>query len=330
MSLSERAADGGFRVPDACPGGLGQTFVWPVALPGGRVMLMAERHGQVRRFDARTGERAGAPWPVSPYGCAAATVPDGRTIVVFGGEDGISRYDVVSSAAYQPAAAERPCIIWDVAMAALPGGQIVIGGAGHDGLLYRWDAATGGPVGEPLRRHHASVKAVATGVSPDGTPMFVSGCEKGDVLRCDVATGAPLGAPLPGTIDEVSQLAVVTVPAGRQILACVDSGALHRWDLSTGEALGPAAPVGRWGYLVGSGTAADGTPTVFLWLPGEGDDGDAAERVEQWRLDTGERVDVRLPVTVRAVFDQDSAAWMVLGDPDGALEVCPLPDAGGR
>ena len=328
MPLSEPTADGGFRVPGACPAGIGQTFVWPVALPGGRVTLMAERRGQVRRFDARTGEHAGDPWHVSPYGCAAAAVPDGRTIVVFGGEDGIARYDIVSSAAYQPTAAEQPCIIWDVATATLPSGRAVIAGAGHDGLLYRWDAATGGPVGEPLQRHHASVKAITTAVSGDGTPMFVSGCEKGDVLRCDAATGAPLGAPLTGTIDEVSQLTVVSLPSGGQILACVDAGALHRWDLTTSEPLGPPAAVGRWGYLVGSGTEADGTPTVFLWLPGEGDDEDAVERVEQWRLDTGERVDVSLPVTVRAVFDQDGAAWMVLDDPDGALIVRSLSPSG--
>ena len=72
------------------------------------------------------------------FGCAAATVPDGRTIVAGAHEWGISRYDLLSGEAYPPAAGEQASVIWDVTMATLPGGRVMAAGAGYDGLVYRW------------------------------------------------------------------------------------------------------------------------------------------------------------------------------------------------
>lgn len=331
MSHAERTADGSLRIRGACPAPAGTTFVWPVAVPGARIILVAERHGEARRFDARTVEAVGdprRPWYLWPYGCAAATVPDGRTIFVAAGEDGIARFEVLSGAAYPPTAGEQPFTIWDVATARLPGGQVIIAGAGHDSLVYRWDAATGQPVGKPLAGHRSSVKAVTTAASAGGRQVIISGCENGDVRRWDAATGAQIAGPLPGTLDAISHLAVVGLPGGRQILACVDTYALHRWDLATGEPLGSPAVIGKWGELVATHADSQGTPTAFLWLPGEGDGEDAAERVEQWRLDTDARIDVHLPVTLRAVFDDPGRTWIVLGEPDGSLVIRLLARAG--
>jgi len=328
VSHIEGTADGGLHIREACPAETGPTLVWPVTVSHGRTVLVAEREGCVRRFDARTGEAIGDPrqqWRVVSYGCAAARVPDGRTIFVVAGEDGIARFDVVSGAAFPPAAGEQVFTIWDVAAATLPGGRVIIAGAGHDGLVYRWDAATGEAIGNPLEGHRISVKAVTTAVSGNGAPLFISGCENGDVLRWDAATGARIGEPLPGTIDEVSHLAVVDLPGGRQILACADTYALHRWDLADGKPLGCSAVTGKWARLLATHVDSLGTPTAFIWLPGEGENEDAVERVEQWRLDTGSRIEVNLPVTLRAVFDHGGHTWMVLGEPDGSLVVQPLP-----
>jgi hypothetical protein len=158
--------------------------------------------------------------------------------------------------------------------------------------------------------------------------MIISGCENGDVLRWDAATGARIGAPLPGAPGEVSQLAVVDLPGGRQILACAGTCALHRWDLASGEPVGPAAVTGKWAHLVATHVDSQGTPTAFLWIPGEGDGQDAVERVEQWRLDTGARIDADLPFTLRAVFDDAGRTWLVLGMADGSLVIRPLAEAG--
>jgi WD40 repeat protein len=159
------------------------------------------------------------------------------------------------------------------------GGRAVVAGAGYDGLVYRWDAATGAPIGEPL----------------------------------------------PGPVDDARHLAVARLPGGRQILACVDTYALHRWDLPSGESLGPPVRVGKWADLVATHVDRHGTPSAFLWFFG-GDDG--VDRVERWRLDTGEKADVSLPVTLRAVFGE-RGTWMVLGEFDGSLVVRPMPQPAG-
>jgi WD40 repeat protein len=322
VPFSYRTIDGGLHIRDASD--IGPTTVWPVQVSGGRLILVAERQGTVCRFDARTGEAVGdpgQPWRAHVFGCAAATVPDGRTILVGADDWGISRFDLFSGEVYPPTADEQPGTIWDVTTAVLPGGRAVVAGAGYDGLVYRWNAATGERIGKPLDRHHAILKAVTTASSADGAPMFISGCEKGDVLRWDAATGAPIGEPLPGPVDDARDLAVARLPGGRQILACVDTYTLHRWDLPSGEPLGPPVRVGKWADVVATHVDRHATPSAYLGFFGGDDDG--GDRVERWRLDTGEKVEVRLPVTLQAVFGE-RGTWMVLGEPDGSLVVRPM------
>jgi hypothetical protein len=207
-------------------------------------------------------------------------------------------------------------------MATLPGGRVVAAGAGYDGLVYRWDAATGERIGEPLSRRRAILKAVTTAVSAGGEPVLVSGSEKGDVLRWDAAAGAPIGEPLPGPVGDARDLAVARLPGGRQILACVDTCALHRRELPGGEPPGPPVRAGKRADLAAAHAGRHGTPPAFLWFFG-GDDG-GGDRVERWRLDTGEKAGVILPATLRAVFGE-RGTWMVLGGFDGSLVVRPVP-----
>jgi hypothetical protein len=122
-------------------------------MPGGQIILLCARYGVARRFDARTGEVIGdADWrwddgTFCMYGSAVAPVPDGRVILTGAGDKGIARIDVISGAAYPPTAGEQPDTIWDVATATLPGGRVLIAGAGQSRQVFRWDAATGEPVG---------------------------------------------------------------------------------------------------------------------------------------------------------------------------------------
>jgi hypothetical protein len=121
------------------------------------------------------------PWRTPCYALASATLADGRTVLVTANEDGIARQDVVSGTVYSPSGDEQPVTIWDVATVTLPGGRVLIAGAGHDWLVYRWDAATGEAVGEPLEGHPLSVWEVTAATQADGTPMLVTGCERGSV-----------------------------------------------------------------------------------------------------------------------------------------------------
>ena len=325
MAYSYRTIDGGLHIVDAFPAGTGGEGLWPVQVPGGRLILVAGRHGKVRRFDARTGQATGdpdLPWRLGLFGCAAATVPDGRTILVSADDWGISRFDLFSGEVYPPTDGEQPGTIWDLTTATLPGGRAVVAGAGYDGLVYRWDAATGERIGEPLERHRAILKSIVTAVSAGRAPMFISGDENGGILRWDAVTGAPIGEPLWVPVDDARHLAVARLPGGRQILACVGTYTLHRWDLTDGELLAPPARAGKWADVVATHTDRHGTPSVYLGFFGGDDDG--GDRVERRRLDTGEKVKVSLPVTLRAVFGE-RGTWMVLHEHDGSIVVRPMP-----
>ena len=169
MAFSYRAIDGGLHIVDACPADIGPTMVWPVEVPDGRTILVAQRQDEVRRFDARTGEAVGDPgrWPgwAFDFGCAAAAVPDGRPIVVGTGDRGISRYDLLSGEAYPPTAGEKACTIWAVTTATLPGGRVMVADAGYDGR-DRGRPALGRGDRRPARG--------TTGASADGTPRRAS------------------------------------------------------------------------------------------------------------------------------------------------------------
>jgi WD40 repeat protein len=315
------AAIGEPVIPHGWPAGQ----VLPVPVPGGRLILAVERQGRVRRFDARSGEPVGdpgRPWHAGCYGLAAAPLPDGRVILAAAGDDGISRQDVVSGTEYPAGDDEKDVTIWDIAMATPPGGPVIIAGAGHDWTVRRWDAGTGSAVGEPLTGHQLSVKAVTTARQAGGSPMFVTGCERGLVLCWDAATGERIGERLPGAMDDISDLAVVGLPDGRQLLIGLDLYSLYRWDLDSRDMIGQPVRVGKWTHIVAAHVDSSGIPTAFLHIPGEDDD-DHGARVEQWRLDTGTRLDPVLPATLRAVFDDGGVTWAVLGERDGSLQVRP-------
>lgn len=307
------------------PHGWSAAAVLPIAAPGGRIILAAQGRRSVAWFDARTGEPIGEPWRAGGYNVAAAALPDGRIMLAVADEDGLAWQEVLSGAERPPSPVTT---IWDVATATLSGGQAVIAGAGHDWLVYRWDAATGEMAGAPLHGHQACVKAVTTARQADGTPMFITGCERGDVLRWDAASGNRIDPPLPRLPDGVSDLEVIDLPSGRQLLVGLDDCCLYRWDPITGDPVGRPVEVGQYARILAAYLDPDGIPTVFLLTSGEYNDDQEGEQVSWWRLDSGTRVSTYVPGTLRAVFGDAGTTWMVLGEPDGSLVVKPLdPDA---
>ncbi len=114
-----------------------------------------------------------------------------------------------------------------------PDGQRIVSGS-RDKTLRLWDAATGQPVGPPLRGHEDWVSSVA--FSPDGRRIVLGSFDK--TLRLwDAATGQPVGEPVRGHEDAVSSVAFS--PDGRRIVSGSRDKTLRLWDAATGQPVGP-------------------------------------------------------------------------------------------
>jgi WD40 repeat protein len=76
-------------------------------------------------------------------------------------------------------------------------GRMLLVSADFDSEVRRWDAATGEPIGNPIKAHpeHATVLAV---LEPDGPRLWTSGSDQ-IVRRWDALTGDLLDEPYAGS-----------------------------------------------------------------------------------------------------------------------------------
>src|SRR5262249_54852212 len=104
-----------------------------------------------------------------------------------------------------------------------PDGKTVVTG-GLDGTARLWDAATGEPVGAPMR-HEGKVWAVT--FSPDGSMVLTGGMD-GTARLWDATTGRPIAPPLQrgGRVR-----AVAFSPDGRRIVTGCGDNTARLWDL---------------------------------------------------------------------------------------------------
>ncbi len=117
--------------------------------------------------------------------------------------------------------------VTSVALGQVEGRFVIISG-GLDGMVRRWDAISGEPIGEPLTGYHGPVTSTAIGVV-NGRPMIVSG--GGSLQRWDAISGKPIGEPLMG------RSVAIGVVDGRPIIVS-GSNSLQRWDAISGEPIG--------------------------------------------------------------------------------------------
>src|SRR5262249_20563846 len=125
----------------------------------------------------------------------------------------------------------HPDAVWAVAYS--PDGRTILSGSSAvvsgklEGEARLWDAATGQPIGQPMR--HGSY-VVALAFRPDGKVLLTGGSDR--VARLwDARTCAPLGPPLAHR-DEVSSVAFA--PDGRTFLT-VAGPTVRIWDGRTFE-----------------------------------------------------------------------------------------------
>ena len=85
--------------------------------------------------------------------------------------------------------------------------------ASDDKTARIWDAATGKPIGEPLKGHDDVVWSAA--FSPDGKRIVTASSDK-TARIWDAATGKPIGEPLEGHDEDVMSAAFS--PDGKRIV----------------------------------------------------------------------------------------------------------------
>ena len=159
-----------------------------------------------------------------------------------------------------------------------PDGRQIVS-SGDDGLIRRWDAESGKPVGDPLTGQTGKAGAAYVGdgrwiasaasadwtlriwdantgatvhvlagprddvksgtVSPDGT-VFATGNRDGTIVLRDVETGKQIGEPIRG--HDAWVLAMEFSPDGTRLVTGGRDGAMQLWNVSTHQPADPPLP----------------------------------------------------------------------------------------
>jgi len=116
-----------------------------------------------------------------------------------------------------------------ISVAFSPDGKSIVSGS-EDNTIRLWDAQTGKPIGQPMKRHDKSVLSVA--FSPDGK-RIVSGSEDNTLQLWDVQTEKQIGEPLQGHQAPVRSVAFS--PDGKSIVSGSEDNTIRLWDAQTGN-----------------------------------------------------------------------------------------------
>ncbi|MFD8423491.1 WD40 repeat domain-containing protein [Streptomyces sp. NPDC059466] len=241
---------------------------------------------EVSRWDINTGgrdwwDREGMP------GCndkALVQIPGNGPRLAIATEDGIEWWDALSGEHHAEMSWEG-WTIWAVSSGVLPDGRPILVGAGHDGVVYRWDPVTGAPLDGVPAKGRGAMMAVGFVPSSDATGVMVSGDEAGRVWRWNAATGEQVGEPVEGHdsgISIIQELPSAQVPS---FVSSDQEGVLKRWSAATGTQVG--GPI-ETGVAVYSLATANIGGTAVMFAAG------ADEIVRAWNADSGEPIHLSL------------------------------------
>jgi hypothetical protein len=189
-----------------------------------------------------------------------------------------------------------------VAAAFSPDGKAVLTASTNEPARL-WEAATGKPIGQPLR-HQDVIRAVA--FSPDGKTVLAVSTNR-TVWLWEAATGKPIGQPL--RHQDVIR-AVAFSPDGKAVLTGDMYGTVRLWEAATGQPIGQPlrhqAPVIAVAFSPDGKAALTGSNdrTARLWKVPRPIQGDP-ERILLWvQVLTGQDLDEH-----GSVLELDANTW---------------------
>ena len=272
-------------------------------LAGGMVRPGGPEHFTVRRWDLYSGEVLGdSAARLGRVGSvAAATLPDGRTLIVSASDwAAVRRWDAATGESTGGPLGQPPRVpIGDLGWArsvaaATVDGRTVLAAGFDDGGVCWWDAATGEPLGQRPGSGGGAVWSVAIAALPNGRTLIAGGRGDGTIGRWDLASGEPLDLPLarpPAEQGNAIRVLTTACPADGRVLLVSGSGdgTLHRWDAADGEPVGE--PIIHPAPVTAAAVAEldDGRTVICT--------GDRKGNVRVWNATTGEPVGAALEPT---------------------------------
>ena len=189
-----------------------------------------------------------------------------------------------------------------------PEGPMLASG-GQDGMIRRWNATTGDPVGDPMAGHTGLVRTLTAWTGPDG-PMLASTGQDGMIRRWNATTGDPVGDPMAGHTGLVRTLTAWTGPDGPMLASGDTDGMIRRWNATTGDPVGDpmkVRPRHDWVETLTAWTGPDGPMLAS---------GSWAGVIRRWNATTGDPVGDPMKVRPRYGSVLALTAWT---GPDGPV-----------
>jgi WD40 repeat protein len=248
---------------------------------GGRPVAVCAGWGDIRVWDAATGEPAGTGLISGPKNLQSLSVGElaGRPIVAYAAgspsEDRLTVLDLETGTPLGPprrGASPSPAA---VAVTGHAGRTLVVSGGSYLSLSA-WDPASDA---DPAVIQVAGETSVLAATFVRGDPVAICSGRMGEVRLVDLAADAATGAgqrPVGGQIWPVKGLAITEIP-GQRVVVCAHDHGVRVLDLVTGEDAA-AQPAVRSGSLaVATGTLHGRPVAVAGGYPNHA-----------WYLDTGE------------------------------------------
>ncbi len=274
--------------------------------------------GEVALRAVQTGTQVWALRGLTGAVQALAFSPDGRRLAVARGFMGETPGSVLSVVEVE--SGQR---VWEVAESAVhvlsvtysPDGRTVAAGCGWFnnptaiGYVRLRDAATGSPLGEPIRGSPGGVLDVA--FAPDGNQIALASRDVTDIY--DIASpNRPIVMRLRGHVNFV--YAVSFSPDGRCVVTGGWDKTIRLWDRATGAQL--QTLIGHRGFVRGLAFSADGAQLVSC---------SEDKSVRRWELSSGAEIGAFHGHTgfVHAVAFSPDGTMAASGSQDGTIKIWP-------